>query len=476
LNLNVLPVRVFDDPAQSDPDANVTAVAGGWNVVLNFLLQYGAPNYTVELDGDWGAAWNDGTAGRIYAVPGSPFAAAGLKSATVNILSAGQPAGNYTFALRVTDGAGAQYIYVWPTAVNLPGVATWNLTVASAITVHEDSRLSQKVVNGNPAITWSGGPGEDLVYVRASDALGSGWNAAVTVYSSAGRDGYFSSLEVVNNRPAVSYIDLYTTGDRTCYVRSSDINGAGWPAPNVLDAVSSRDTSMTIVNNRPAIAYMHYGFGTNDLVYNRATDANGNVWGAPMLLDGTLPGDSTGYWPSLCVVNGNPAIGYSNSSPPDGMKYIRASDLNGAAWGAPIYLALVGVDATGACLQVVTGNPAVSFVSPFGTKRLNYMRSNDVNGGAWGASQVVGGARMTQPTTSMAVVGGFPCIAYYDTFDRDLVFVSATTANGSAWGAPVVVDWSGDVGSGACLKDVAGNPGIAYFDLTNNRLKYAHFH
>lgn len=129
-SFDVLPVRVFNDPTQSDPDANVAQVGDGWDVVFNFLLQYGAtagtpptPNYTVEIDGDWGGAWNDGTPGRVYPLPGSPFNTPGPHTSVLHIAGLMQPAGTYTIAIRVTDGNGEQYTYVWPNPVVLAGVA-----------------------------------------------------------------------------------------------------------------------------------------------------------------------------------------------------------------------------------------------------------------------------------------------------------------------------------------------------------------
>lgn len=130
-SFNVLPVRVYDDPAASDPDANVNRIGGfpaQWDVTVNFLLQYGVPNYTVELDTDWGGAWNDGTAGRVYQIDGDTgtpgiqqFTVSGQTySRTVRVPSS-HGAGGFTFAIRVTDSTGAQYIYVWANTVWLQG-------------------------------------------------------------------------------------------------------------------------------------------------------------------------------------------------------------------------------------------------------------------------------------------------------------------------------------------------------------------
>lgn len=140
-SFNVLPVRVYDDPAASDPDANVTRLAGApplWDVVVNFLLQYGAGPYTVELDSDYNGTWASPPAGRVIQIDGDPatpgiqtFAAAGQTySRTVRIPNT-HPAGGFTFAIRVTDSLGAQYVYAWANTVWLFGPPTINATALS---------------------------------------------------------------------------------------------------------------------------------------------------------------------------------------------------------------------------------------------------------------------------------------------------------------------------------------------------------
>ncbi len=179
LNLNVLPVRVFDNPALSDPHSNVSQAGSSWNVICNFLIQYGTANYTVQLDSDWGGAWNDGVAGRIRAVPGSPYGAPGVQSRTVNIPSASQPAGTYAFAIRVTDSLGAVYTYVWPGAVRLDfGNEIWwtfghdrQHTHRSSIVGAQSSNVKwiiplYSATNSSPSIGPNG-----TIYIGSSSAL-----------------------------------------------------------------------------------------------------------------------------------------------------------------------------------------------------------------------------------------------------------------------------------------------------------------
>lgn len=120
IHLDVLPVRIWDDPDAADPGdpGTITTTASGWDVELNFVLQYGAnpalTPYTVEADTDYDGTWGSG--GNVYALTGNPYDAPGLYTDTVSILYTAQPTGSYTFALKMTDSAGDEYVFPYSAA------------------------------------------------------------------------------------------------------------------------------------------------------------------------------------------------------------------------------------------------------------------------------------------------------------------------------------------------------------------------
>ncbi len=81
-------------------------------------------------------------------------------------------------------------------------------------------------------------------------------------------------------------------------------------------------TSLAVVNDKPAIGYRDVGNG--DLKYVRAADTNGANWSAPVTVDSS--GD-VGTYVSLAVVNDNPAIGYYDASNGD-LKFVRQRATN----------------------------------------------------------------------------------------------------------------------------------------------------
>jgi hypothetical protein len=172
---------------------------------------------------------------------------------------------------------------------------------------------------------------------------------------------------------------------------------------------------MAIVGGNPAISY--YDATDEELKYVRATNANGTAWGSPVTVDGTGTED-VGQYTSLAVVNGNPAISY-HSITKGSLLFVRATNSTGSAWDTPLILDSVGTVGFGTSLVVINGNPAIA-----------QHRKGD-----------------------------------------SLAYLRATNASGSAWGAPVVLD-SGGVGTFPSMALVNGSPAIAYYDFTNDRLKY----
>jgi hypothetical protein len=190
-------------------------------------------------------------------------------------------------------------------------------------------------------------------------------------------------------------------------------------------------------------------------------------WNTPLTLDST--GD-VGYDTSLEVVNGNPAISYFDYSNGD-LKYVRATNADGSAWNSPITLDSAGAVGRYTSLAVVNGNPAISYYDST-NRDLKYVRATNADGSAWNSPITLDSADYVGLYTSLAVVNGYPAISYYDDSNGALKYVRATNADGSAWNSPITLDSAGDLGQYTSLAVVNGNPAISYFDRLNGDLKY----
>ncbi len=242
---------------------------------------------------------------------------------------------------------------------------------------------------------------------------------------------------------------------------------AGWQTSIVVDNGNKEMgwyNSLAVVNGYPAIAYSDWLEG--DLRYVRAMDAGGSVWGTPIIVES----DGGGQWPSLVVVNGFPAIGYWGFDNMD-LRYVRATDANGSSWGAPVTLDSTGMVGSHVSMAIVNGYPAMSYYD-MSNGDLKYIRAADANGNTWGVPLTIDSAGGVGVYTTLAVVNGKPAIGYMDYINQDLKYVRATDADGSTWGAPVVVDSDGDVDGEASMVVVQGYPAIGYYDSTNGDLKY----
>ncbi len=372
---------------------------------------------------------------------------------------------NVTLSLEIADsGIGWQSVlYVKSRSMTsftgFAGLPTAPLTVDGTSPLIGRSSLA--AVNGNPAISYFANP--DLKYVRASDSNGTSWNPPVTA-DGAGTVGEWNSLAVVNGNPAIAYYDGLPNLNLK-YVRSADVNGAAWGTPVTVDSAGDvgEYPSLSVVNGNPAISY--YDNTGDNLKYVRAADIGGTNWSAPITVDSA---GNAGFGNSLAVVNGNPAISYGSS--PGGLKYARATDASGAAWGAP-----VTVDTTGGfgdtSLAIVSGNPAISYYDAQ-NGRLKYVRATDASGATWGTPVIVDSTGGLSGYTSLTVVNGNPAISYYDTANGDLKFARASDAAGTVWGGVVTVDRAGNVGPYTSLKIVNGQPAISYLDQTNDDLRF----
>lgn len=292
----------------------------------------------------------------------------------------------------------------------------------------------------------------------------SGW--APSAIDATGTVGQYASHAIINGNPAVAYFDGTNTNLK--YIRANENKGTSWAAPVTAVASASsvgQYTSLTTVNGFPAIAY--YDVTAGDLKYVRATDANGTAWGTPVTVEAT---NNVGQYASLVVVNGNPAIAYYDVTNGD-LRYIRATDANGTAWGTPVAVTTANNIGQFASMVVANGNPAIAYYDVTNSD-LRYVRSSDINGAAWGTPVALETTNNIGQYASLKIVNGNPAVAYYDATNLDLRYIRASDASGTAWGTPLAVTSSNNIGQYASLEIVNGNPGIAYYDVTNGDLRF----
>ncbi|HEX6426963.1 MAG TPA: sialidase family protein, partial [Niastella sp.] len=221
--------------------------------------------------------------------------------------------------VRATNSDGT----AWGTPQTLDGATGDNVGTYTAL----------QVVNGNPAIAYYDGSNSRLKYVRATDADGTGWGAPLTLNEPVGSTGTNVSFQIVNGNPAISYYDPTNGGLK--FIRALDANGTTWGAAITLDGAGTNVgayTSLQIIDGYPAIAYVDVA--NQDLKFVRATDASGTGWGIPLTIDAN---GNVGQYASLQMVNGNPAIAYLDASAND-LKFVRATDAGGITWAAPMTL------------------------------------------------------------------------------------------------------------------------------------------
>ncbi len=327
--------------------------------------------------------------------------------------------------------------------------------------------LSAAIVNGRPASAHYDDSNDDLQYSRANDVQGVSWAAAIKV-TTTGNVGQYPSLAVVNGFPAIAYYDV--TNLRLMYVRATNANGTAWGTPVVVDDPAGainvgQFNSLVVVNGNPAISY--YDVTNGDLKYVRAADANGTAWGTPAILDGT---GVTGQFLSMAMVAGNPAVSYYDTTNAD-LKYIRATDATGSTWGASVAVSTTGSTGQYTSLSVINGFPAISFYDVT-NQDLQYVRATDATGTTWGAPLTLASTGNTGQFTSLTTVAGNPAISYQDVTNQDVKYIRATNADGTAWALQETPEATGNRGAYSNLIVADGNPSIAYYDASGLNARF----
>lgn len=305
--------------------------------------------------------------------------------------------------------------------------------------------------------------------------------------------GLYSSLHSVNGNPAIAFYD--SKNQDVYYVRSSDVNGGGWPNPELIDSTGDVGVGISLsIGNIGGDILARDNRGTQDdaddevtisgvanigtptIVYGDATNsrlkfavadnANGagfngvgisdpvRNWSLPV----TIPGTGTvGRHFTLSNVDGFPAIVYQSSDTLD-LKFIRALNVTGLRHDAlrdPADQSILRILVT-ALVPSVTG----SWNAP-----ITLDSTGDV--GACPSIAFVNG----QPTT----LKDRPAITYYDATNGDLKFVSASDSAGSAWNPAIPLLTVDDVGRFSALLIADGLPAVAYYNATLGDLGFILF-
>ncbi|MBN2081032.1 PKD domain-containing protein [bacterium] len=439
--------------------------------VVPFLVTFSAAASTdpdgviAQYDWDWDA---DGDYDAIDAGPDPAYS---------NYVSL---PGTYSVGLRVSDDQGASD----ETTVDYIGrYGVWT-TFTVDYTTGRGTDLSLEVVDGYPAISYYDGEDQCLRYIRAEDELGIyDWGDSLQLTTGAGIEGYYTSLAVIDGRPAIAYLDV--AHDDIRYLRANDAQGSSWPA-SAVEAHPDQGYYITLVeaDGRPAIAFQTLD---SNIYYRRADDATGAGWtGLPRQVETYTDNCSM---PSMDIVNGSPAIAFTRyMSEKSILCYVHASDPAGAdPWNEPVGAASDLINDAGVLpsLAEINGNPGISFsTGDYGSFVFNpyFIRSASATGGAgsWnpiGPKQLASGAYANSFPTSLTQIGAYPHVVYYERDSHTLWHVWGTDYVGDTWMEAEIIDDGGGtnnfVGQYCDVEEVNGRPAVAYWDATADRLKYA---
>ncbi|MFH0878914.1 MAG: hypothetical protein V2A34_04305 [Lentisphaerota bacterium] len=185
---------------------------------------------------------------------------------------------------------------------------------------------------------------------------------------------------------------------------------------------ASAFASGCIVQSNPAVAYWVFGATSmsGSLVYARCANAEGDGSWTSRVVHSTHSYPWGAPFPSMAVVQGNPAIAVRNYPNDGDLYYFRCSTANGMGVWTSVVVDVTnnntGVDAT---LLMVNGRPAISaMMDKYGdtAREIRYYRANTANGvGSWTRRTLALGPTGIFTRTcigNMALMNNRPAVAY----------------------------------------------------------------
>ncbi len=256
------------------------------------------------------------------------------------------------------------------------------------------------------------------------------WHEFVVHGGADANTGLRSSLIELGGRPVIYYYNQSAaTGDGVYWASPADFIGESWVQHGkVGDGGFGGLAAFTLGDVTAAAAYDDTA-GLNQLKFYYRSAADSEVHQSFTVDSATGCG---GNVCGLVTPGGQPLLAYHNdlSLATGALRFAAASDFSSDTWSAPL---------------AVEGEPELPAVD-LGSE------------------------------SSIALIGGFPAVAYYDKTLGTLRYARASDANGSSWDAPapLVVEATAlvDTGHWPQLLEVSGRPAVFYVDFTNSRLYY----
>ncbi len=381
--------------------------------------------------------------------------------------------GNYAVKLVVSDGTmpgeDVQTIVVGDQGA-------WHSLTVDA--VEDAGRLcSLALIGGLPAIAFcrTAATQTYICYTRSSSLLGESgtWSAAEYAVTD---DVQWLSLSEVNGQPAIAYYRA-SPAPALCYVF---YNGAVWlPAmERDADGDAGKYCSLLLYDGRPAVAYYRRDtLGDGMLRLLRAGDAGGSVWPlGPALVDGGT-GMDVGRYASALARDGAINAAYYDANLGQ-LRFAYPSNPLLASWTARVVDARTGLSISSkVSLDIADGNPCLAYLAGVGggpppPQELWFTRANDAIGSDWpGTYDTVSGVYGDE--LSLAIVDGQPAVALYTAGDLLYYRSSEFARFATPEVLPIDTDPLEDTGQYVDMTVIGGRPCIAYYEALNQDLRFA---
>ena len=404
----------------------------------------GQPVISYSGSGDLKFAWFDGVEWQVHLI--DTLHLTGEYTSMV-ILPSGQPAISY---YKNTDGI---LKYAW-----FAGFGWYTTAVDLGKWRGEHTSLTF-LPSDKPVISYFDRTNQDLMYaelVTESPSDPKQWqNLAI---ESNGNVGEYTSIEIWNGQPAISYYKIQGQDLKFAW-----FDGSEWQTIIVDNPASTglySSVAISPVTGQPAISYT----SNDDLRY---AWFDGSAWHADdIVVDGE--GD-VGYYTSLVFLpSGKPVISYRDNTNTD-LKY---AELVGEDPSNPDHWLLIVVDQVDnvgqyTSIAIWNGRPAISYYD-ITNQDLKFAW---FDGSKWWTT-IVDDGQNTGTYSSLAIVSGKPAMSYYSEGDLKYVeLVGSNPANPNEWGITIV-----DTGGGtytSLATTLSGDPAISYYHAGTGNLKYA---